>query len=41
MSGELADLRFVADVQKFGVEIIEVFDKEIQKYRRIQVYEKN
>lgn len=35
MSGELADLRFVADVQKFGVEIIEVFDKEIQNFRRI------
>ena len=35
MSGELADLRFMADVQKFGVEIIEVFDKEIQNFRRI------
>ena len=35
MSGELADLRFVADVQKFGVEMIKVFDKEIQSFRRI------
>ena len=35
MSGELADLRFMADVQKFGVEIIEVLDKEIQNFRRI------
>ena len=35
MSGELADLRFMADVQKFGVEMIKVFDKEIQSFRRI------
>ena len=35
MSGELADLRFMADVQKFGVEMIKVFDKEIQNFRRI------
>ena len=35
MSGELADLRFVADVQKFGVEMIKAFDKEIQSFRRI------
>ena len=33
--GELADLRFMADVQKFGVEMIKVFDKEIQSFRRI------
>lgn len=35
MSGELADLRFVADVQKFGVEMISQYDKEIHSFRRI------
>ena len=35
MSGELADHRFITDVQKFGVEMIKVFDKEIQSCRRI------
>ena len=35
MSVELADLRFMADVQKYGADMVAVYEKEILKYRRI------
>lgn len=35
MSSELADLRFMADIQNYGLKMIEVFDSEIQKFRKV------
>lgn len=35
MSSELADLRFMADIQNYGLKMIEQYSSEIQKYRKV------
>ena len=35
MSSELADLRFMADIQNFGMKMLEVYGSEIQKIRKV------
>ena len=35
MSGELADLRFMADIQNYGLKMIEQYSSEIQKIRKV------
>lgn len=36
MSNELADLRFMRDVENHGMKMIGVFDSEIQKIRKLR-----
>lgn len=35
MSSELADLRFMADIQNYGMKMLEQYDKEILKFRKV------
>lgn len=35
MSSELADLRVISDIQKYGTAMVEQYKNEIQKIRRI------
>jgi len=35
MSSELADLRFMADIENYGLKMLEQYDKEILKFRKV------
>lgn len=35
MSAELADLRFMTDIQNYGMKMLEVYGSEIQKIRKV------
>lgn len=35
MSSELADLRFMADIQNYGMKMLEVYGSEIEKIRKV------